>query len=64
MNLEPEPLGWAIPLQDVLPAGASDRSGSPVRTPPPSPDDSPDLFRFRDSDEPPYLGFVPRLRSA
>ncbi len=63
MNPDDLPTIWAIPLDeptDDAPAPAV----IPFPSSPPSERDEPALFLFRDSDELPYEGFVPKLRSA
>jgi hypothetical protein len=57
------PTIWAIPLDeptDEVPAATV----LPFPTLPPERDDHTHLILFRDSDELPYEGFVPKLRSA
>ena len=59
MNPDDLPTIWAIPL-DEAPAPTV----LPFPTLPPDERDDSHLILFRDSDELPYEGFVPKLRSA
>lgn len=69
MNPDDLPTIWAIPLDEPTAAKpATDEASAPPVIPfPPLPPDKGDdshLILFRDSDELPYEGFVPKLRSA
>lgn len=54
------PTIWAIPLDEPT----ADAPAPTVLPFPTSPPDESHLILFRDSDELPYEGFVPKLRSA
>ena len=61
------PTIWAIPLDEPTDETPAPTDDAPTIIPFPtiSPErDTSHLILFRDSDDPPYEGFVPKLRSA